>query len=164
MRNAKSSARHYEETALLRARIEDVFGYVDDHARFSSHMSNMSWMMGGGAMDVSVDAGHGQQVGSHIRLSGKAFGVTIFVDEVVTKYEPPRAKTWGTVGTPKLLVIGHYRMHIEIEPQDGHSLLCVSIDYDLPIKNVWLGRLFGEVYAKWCVRQMIKGARDHFAI
>ncbi len=114
-------------------------------------------------MDVSVDDGRGRKVGSHIGLRGKAFGIALFLDEVITRYEPPHVKTWETVGDLRLLVIGPYRMSVELEPQDEHSLLRVSIDYDLPSTNRWLGRLFGGTYAKWCVQQMIRSTRDHFS-
>ena len=154
--------RHYESHVLINAPAEDVFAYIDDHAHFSSHMSESSLMMGGGRMDISLDNGRGREVGSHIRLSGKVFGFTLFLDEVVTRREPPRIKVWETVGDLRLLVIGHYRMSIEVEPQEGNSSLLVSIDYDLPFTNAWPGRLFGGIYAKWCVGQMVKGTRDHF--
>lgn len=113
-------------------------------------------------MDVSVDAGQGQKVGSHIRLNGRAFGIRLFLDEVVTRREPPRIKTWETVGDLRLLVIGHYGMGIEITPQGSATSMRVFIDYSMPDKNVWLGRLFGGMYAKWCVGQMINGAREYF--
>ncbi len=154
--------RHYEDSTLISVSPKELFAYVDDHKRFSSHMSQSSPMMGGGKMDASVDEGGGQKVGSHIRMSGKAFGIKLFLDEVVTRYEPPYLKTWETVGFPKLLVIGSYGMGIEIKLQDTRSRLRVYIDYDLPTTNVWLGRLFSGLYAKWCVQQMIKGTRDHF--
>lgn len=157
------SLRHYEETSSISASPEELFAYVDDHKRFSSHMNQSSWMMGGGKMDVSVDGGNGQKVGSHIRLSGTAFGMKLFLDEVVTHHEPPYLKIWETVGIPKLLVVGSYCMGIEIKLQNNGSRLRVYIDYDLPIRNVWLGELFSGIYAKWCVRQMIKGASDYFA-
>ena len=118
--------------------------------------------MGGGSMATETDEGKGQRIGSHIRLSGKAFGIPIFLDEVVTRHEPPYNKTWETVGTPKLLVVGNYKMGIEIKPQDNSSLLKVFIDYEMPQTNVWLGKLFGKVFAKWCVNQMIQGAYEHF--
>jgi len=154
--------RHYENTALIPASAQEVFAYIDDHTRFSSHMSKSSWMMGGGRMDVSVDEGRGQRVGSHIRLSGTAFGIQLYLDEVVTRHEPPRLKEWETVGDLKLVVVGHYRMGIEIEPRGPGSLMRVYIDYGLPAKNAWPGRLFGGMYAKWCVGQMIKGAEGQF--
>ncbi len=118
--------------------------------------------MGGGRMETVIDDGRGQKVGSHIRLSGKAFGINMSLNEVITRYEPFRSKVWETVGTPKLLVIGHYRMGIEITPRNSTSELRVFIDYDLPESSAWLGRLFGTAYAKWCVRQMLYGVRDYF--
>ncbi len=158
----KTFKNHYHEDAPVSSSPENVFAYLDDHARLSSHMSKSSWMMGGGSMKTEIDEGRGQKIGSHIRLSGKAFGMSMFLDEVVVRYEPPRFKAWETVGTPKLLVIGHYRLGIEITPRNGISDLRVFIDYDLPESNAWLGRLFGRMYAKWCVRQMLYGVRDHF--
>ena len=157
-----TARRHYEKTALIPAPAEELFAYIDDHARFSSHMNKSSWMMGGGRMEVLVDDGKGQKVDSHIRLSGTAFGIKLFLDEVVTRHEPPSIKTWETVGDLRLLVVGHYGMGIEITPQGSDSLMRVYIDYDLPTTNVWLGRLFGGMYAKWCVAQMIGGAQNQF--
>ena len=158
----KTYERHYEDSVSIPIEATKLFAFIDNHARLSSHMNKSSWMMGGGKMDTSIDAGHGQTVGSHIRMGGKVFGISIFFDEIVTLREPPRLKTWETVGMPELLVIGNYRMKAEIEAQENGSLLCVSIDYNLPTKNVWLGKLFGGYYAKWCVQQMTKVARDYF--
>lgn len=158
----KTYKRHYEDSAIIPANAEKIFAYIDDHTRLSSHMNKSSWMMGGSRMDTSVDAGHGREVDSHIRMNGKVFGITIFLDEVVTRREPPRVKIWETVGTPKLLIIDHYRMKAEVEPQENGSLLRVSIDYNMPAKNAWLGKLFGGYYAKWCVQQMIKDTHNYF--
>src|SRR3989344_9551956 len=154
--------RHYEESTLISASPEELFAYVDDHKRFSSHMGKSSLMMGGGRMDVSTDEGRGQRVGSHILLGGRALGINLFLDEVVTRHEPPLIKTWETVGIPKLLIVGSYGMGIEITPQNEQSQLLVYIDYDLPATNTWLGLLFSGIYAKWCVRQMVNGTKDQF--
>lgn len=116
-----SATRHYEESSLIPASVKQVFEYVDDHSRFSSHMSQSSWMMGGGRMHAQVDAGRGQVVGSHIRLSGKVLGINLFLDEVVTQHDPPYRKAWQTVGTLRLLVIGHYRIGLEINSRNGGS-------------------------------------------
>lgn len=160
----KSFARHYEDSALINAGSEDIFAYVDDHTRFSSHMNRSSWMMGGGSMKTEMDQGMGQNVGSHIRMRGNVFGISLFFDEVVTHHEPPRRKVWETVGTPKLLVVGNYRMGLEINDENGISRLRVFIDYMLPAaaSTRWLGYLFGGIYAKWCVRQMIHGTMEQF--
>lgn len=113
-------------------------------------------------MKTETDKRMGRAVGSHIRLSGKVLGISLFVDEVVTRREPPRLKVWETVGNPKLLVVGNYRMGLEIIGENGTSRLRVFIDYDLPARNAWLGKLFGGIYAKWCVRQMLQSAREKF--
>ena len=153
--------RHYEDSVFILAGAAEIFAFIDHHTHLSSHMNKSSWMMGGGRMETSVDDRHGQEVGSHIRMNGRFFWIMLSLDEVITRREPPRAKVWETVGTPKLLVVGHYRMTVKIEPRGDGSLLRVSIDYDLPTENLWLGKLFSGIYAKWCVQQMIKDVYNH---
>lgn len=155
--------RHYGDRKPINAAVAEVFAYIDDHARLSSHMNKPSWMMGGGRMNTSVDEGNGQRVGSHIRMHGKVLGIKLFLDEVVTRREPPLLKIWETIGELTLFIIGHYRMGIELEPQASNSILHVFIDYDLPITNAWLGQLFGGIYAKWCVQRMLRDTQAHFA-
>lgn len=158
----KTYQRHYEESISIPRSAEDIFSYIDDHNNLSSHMNKSSWMMAGSRMETSIDAAHGQEVGSHIKMNGKIFGINLFLDEIITRREPPRAKAWETVGDLKLLVIGHYRIGVEIKPQDSNSSFRVSIDYNLPTTNAWLGKLFGGYYAKWCVEQMIKNTKNYF--
>ena len=154
--------RHFENQVLITTSAVDLFAFVDDHVRLASHMNKSSWMMGGGRMATEVDSGLGQKVGSHIRMTGKVFGINLSLDEVISDYDPPRLKVWETVGQPKLLVIDHYRMKAEIEPQRVGCKLKVSIDYNRPTKNAWLGMLFGGFYAKWCVMKMVRETTDHF--
>ena len=71
-------------------------------------------------------------------------------------------KTWETV-EDRLVVIGAYRLGFRIAPQvPAGSTLTVWIDYDLPSRRRWLGRLGGSMYADWCVQQMLGSARSHF--
>ena len=156
--------RHREGVALIAGTPDEVFAFADDHARFASHMSESSWMMGGSRMLVEVDGAGGRAVGSHIRLSANVLGLRLFLDEVVTRRSPPTEKVWETVGTPRLLVIGSYRMGIEIRPENRGSRLRVFIDYDLPTGwSSWLGLLFGGFYAGWCVKQMLAGTSARFS-
>jgi hypothetical protein len=144
--------------------MDQVFAHIDDQTRLSSHMSEPSWKMGGGRMETQLDEGRGQKVGSRIRLSGRVFGVELAVEEIVVERNPPRRKVWATTGTPKLLVIGHYRMGFELSPQGNGSMLRVFIAYALPERGParWLGRLFGRYYASWCTQQMVDDAVKHF--
>ena len=154
--------RHYEEIVTVDASAEDVFSFADDFTRLSSHMSQSSGMMMGGRMKISFDDGNGQTIGSHVRMTGRMMGFDLFLEEVVTERVPPRHKTWETVGNPKLLVIGNYRLGFDIASKDNSSDLRVFIDYDLPSspKLRWLGNLLGSIYAKWCVGQMAKSASN----
>ncbi len=156
--------RHYEESTLIHASAKEVFAYADDHANFSAHMNKSSWMMGGGSMETIVDEARGQKAGSHITMQGKVLGVNLFLDEVITIHKPPHQKEWQTVGNINLIVIDHYKLGFEIEVKENQSKLKVYIDYNIPKTFITkiLGQLFGGIYAKWCVRQMISGVDNHF--
>ena len=115
-------------------------------------------------MEIELDADWGKKVGSRIRLTGRVLGIELAVEEVVTEHEPPRRKVWETRGSPKLLVIDRYRMGFEISPRGHESMLRVFIEYVLPAKAParWLGRVFGGVYARWCVTRMVDDAVKQF--
>src|SRR5512134_2077907 len=76
---------HFEASALVASPADRLFAYADDPARFSSHMSESSWRMGGGRMQIELDASRGQTIGSRIRLSGRIFGLALSVEEIVTE-------------------------------------------------------------------------------
>jgi len=162
MTTAKPLDRHDEVSVAVDAHPEAVFALADDHAWLAGHMSASSWMMAGSAMTTSMDDKHGRAIGAHITMTGTVLGITLELDEVVTERVPPWAKTWETVGQPRLLVIGGYRMGFRIRRDDPRSHVTMWIDYDLPQRQRWLGVLFGQVYARWCVRQMTGGMQRHF--
>jgi hypothetical protein len=156
--------RHYAESITVDAGTEDVFSFADDFSSLSSHMNKSSTMMMGGRMQISFDDGRGRRVGSHVQMAGRMMGLDLFLEEVVTERVPPRHKAWETVGNPKLLVIGNYRLGFNIASSGNSSDLRIFIDYDLPSSPMlrWLGSLLGSIYAKWCVRQMVKSVRLRF--
>jgi hypothetical protein len=157
-------SRHAEHIATINASAARVFDYLDDQTRLSAHMSKRSWKLGWGRMDTVLDAQQGRSVGSHIVIRGRVFGIRLYLDEVVTVREPPLKKVWATVGEPRLLVIGQYRMGFDLMPGEAGAQLRVAIDYDLPTKGIakLLGRLFGRWYAQWCTRQMARDAQHSF--
>lgn len=156
--------RHYEESSLVAATPNEIFGYADNHRNFSAHMNKSSVMMVGSSMNTHPDEKNFQEVGSHLRMDGNVLGIKLFLDEVVTQYNPPFQKEWQTVGDLSLVVIDHYQLGFKIEPENINSKLTVYINYDLPkaIGAYLVGYLFGEMYAKWCVRQMLNGVKKHF--
>ena len=157
-------ARHEEHSAPINASAERVFDRLDDQTRLTEHMSRRSWKMGWGRMETLLDTQRGRSVGSHIVIRGRIFGLRLYLDEVVTMREPPLTKRWETVGEPRLLVIGRYRMGFDLTPNDTFAQLRVAIDYELPTKGISrvLGRLFGRSYAKWCTRQMVLDTQHFF--
>jgi len=159
---ARAFGLHAESCVRIAAPAADVFVVVDNHARLAEHMSKPSWWMGGGSMRVSTDAGRGQELGSHIRLAGSAFGVRVELDEIVTEREPPFRKAWETIGIPRLIVIGSYRMGFEITPDGGSSILRVFVDYELPDRRLPFQGALARLYAYWCTERMAHDAADHF--
>ena len=161
---SRAYPHHYETAAFVRTSMASLFAHVDDHERLSSHMSEASWMMGGGSMQIASDEGCGQRVGSRIRVNGRVWGIQLSLEEAVVERDPPCRKAWETTSSPRLLVIGHYRMGFEIAQAGDGAQLCVFIDYALPdtLPGRWLGYLFGASYAKWCTRRMVRDAVTHF--
>lgn len=154
----------YEATTSA-ADPQKVFDLLDDQAMFAAHMTKRSAMMGGGAMSYKFDSGQGRAVGSHTTMSGRAFGLRLFVDEVVTVREPPRRKSWSTTGQSRLLIMSGYRMGYGVEPADTGSRLTVWIDYDLPRNPLtrFIAAPLAALYARWCVDRMVgdlRGAED----
>lgn len=157
--------RHrYETSRSIKADPSKVFAELDDHERLSAHMMRSSAMMAGAVMQLSLDAAKGHSVGSKMALRGRVLGLALDVEEVVVEYAPPLRKVWETVGIPRLLVIGRYRMGFVVAPCDPGSILTIFIDYDPPT-GVWhaLGRLLGPAYARWCSNNMADGVARRFA-
>ena len=160
----RTDRRQHEERAVwVPAAPEAVFAFADDHLQFAEHMASSSWMMFGSAMSTRVDAARGQEIGSHITMEGSVLGVGLSLDEVVTERVVPTAKAWETIGEPRLLVIGPYRMGFQITRNAEGSTFRVFIDYELPRRRRWLGLLFGAVYARWCVNQMARSVERRFS-
>ncbi|MDP3853329.1 SRPBCC family protein [Phenylobacterium sp.] len=156
--------RHREANTLVSAEASALFERLDDQTRLAEHMGQSSLMMGGGHMTYDFDEGLGQTVGSRIRMGGEAFGLSLFVEEIVVERAPPRRKVWRTVGAPRLIIIGPYEMGFEITPaEEDVCRLRVWIDYEAPARG--LGRRtprLAAFYARWCVQRMVGDAARHF--
>ena len=151
----------YAAEGIVESSADALFSRLDDHARLSAHMEKPSWMMLGARMRLELDAGRGRAVGARIRLRGRVFGIPLFVEEEVVVRTPPTHKLWETLGSPRLLVIGPYRMGFEITPEaPNRARLRVFIEFALPERapSRWLGHLFGGAYARWCVERMLRDA------
>lgn len=155
---------HHRSEVLLAVDAARLFAHLDDHRRLASHMEKPSLMTAGASMRIDTDKRHGQAVGSVMRMTGRVLGLRLSVEEVVTRRDPPNEKVWETMGEPRLLVIGAYRMGFTIAPAGSGAQLVVFIDYRLPAKGMsqMLGWLLGRPYAAWCTRRMASDARAAF--
>jgi hypothetical protein len=155
---------HHRSEVLLAVDAGRLFDHLDDHCRLASHMEKPSLMTAGASMRIDTDERHGQAVGSVIRMSGRVLGLRLSVEETVIRRDPPREKVWETIGEPRLLVIGAYRMGFTIAPAGTGTRLDVFIDYRLPGGGIGqrLGRLLGGPYAAWCTWRMASDARAAF--
>ncbi len=144
---------------------ERLFDYMDDQANPGTHMERSSAMMLWGSMAYDFDEALGQSVGSVIKMTGKVAGLKLYVEEVVIQRQPPFLKIWETVGEPRLLVIGSYRMRFQIEDNGRLCRLHVFIDYNYPTSVIGriAGTLSGALYARWCVKRMAAAAKAAFS-
>lgn len=162
----QTKIRHYEESRNIAAFPKEIFDFVDNPLNLSKHMEEPRPQMLWGWMKNSPDEKGGREVGSIIIIKGSVLGINIFLKEKIIEREVPIKKTWQTFDKINLVVIGHYTMGCEITPEGNNSNLKVFIDYELPnsLKTRWLGYLLGNLYAKWCVRQMLNDTKKHFEV
>jgi hypothetical protein len=155
----------HEETSIhVNTSPAILFEHLDDARRLGGHMETPSWRTLGSAMRYSFDQHEGREVGSVITLTGQIVGAPLYLEEVVRERLPPGRKSWETIGQPRLIVIGGYRMGFDIEPDASGSKLRIFIEYELGgLRPGWLARMLGRWYARWCVSQMAKDAQARFA-
>ena len=55
--------------AHIDAPVQSVFGFLDDQANLSAHMSERSWMMMGSTMDIFMDEQATRAVGSRFEAN-----------------------------------------------------------------------------------------------
>jgi len=163
--NAEVFPLHFAADAVLRATPEQAFEFLDDFENLGAHMMRSSLMMAGSSMNYRFDAAHGRGRDARVTLRGSMLGLGLEIEEIVVDYAPPRAKTWRTIGTPRMVLISAYRMGFELAPHPTGARLRVFIDYALPARGLahWIGRLLAGPYARWCVRSMVSAARATYA-
>jgi hypothetical protein len=155
---------HGEAACELRVPASTDFEHIDQPERLSAHMARPSWQLAGASMTIETDGGGGRRVGSHVRLADRMLEILLRVEGVVVEREPPKLKTWETIGQPRLMVIGRYHTSVRMDAWNDRSHVTISIDYALPAGAPvrWLGKAFGSLYANWRVRQMVRDLVHRF--
>jgi hypothetical protein len=100
-----------------------------------------------------------------LRRGGQLPGLPLRVDEIIDTYEPGRKKSWRSVGVPRLLVLGRYRMGFEVCPRADETDVLVYVEWD-PLPG-WRGALLrgaARRYAAWFVDSAVRGAQGAFTL
>ena len=156
--------QHFESSVDLKAPCAAVFEHLHDFTKFGEHMMRSSWMMAGSAMRYEFDDARGRAQGATVRLLGSFLGLRLQIDERVVERAPPYRKSWETLGRARMIILKGYRMGFDLTAQGTGSGLRVFIDYVLPERGLTrlIGRAFGSMYARWCVRSVVEGAIARF--
>lgn len=139
----------------------EVFAYLDDIGNIGMHMSKSSMAMMGGKITTEVISRVRSGRGTTYRLKGSVLGIPIDITETVTEWIENREKTWETVGSPKIIVMSWYRMHLVLTPLKKRTKVFFEIEYGLPESffGKLLGRLLARRYADWCLRRATDDAK-----
>jgi hypothetical protein len=151
-----SYTHHAEANKVVDRPMHQVFARLDDLVWQSAvrHSGRIS------LSTVQVDERMGRKVGSLNMLEARFFGMRLVREEVVIERVPPARKRWITVGEPRMLVIGSYRMGFDLASVHGGTRVTVVMDYNLPSRGlgIIIGRLFSRAYANSRTREVLARA------
>jgi len=147
----------------IQAPPEKVFAFMDDLSKTGMHMSQSSMMMMGSKLTLEQLEGPSKGVGATFHWSGKVMGMPIDITETVTKWIENKEKVWETIGSPKIIILGWYRMILKIESVKKGTLTSLEIEYTKP--NGWFYKimsfLFSGWYSRWCLNNMLNDTKNH---
>lgn len=152
--------RTFQKTIAINAPPETIFAFMDDIHNSGMHMTGRSMAMFGSRLNLEVlsTASTGPDVS--YRWKGRIVGLPVDFTVVVKKWIKDVEKVWETIGHPKVIVIGWFRMFLNLTPVDGKTSVTLGITYDRPkgLLGKLLCLLLGPWYAKWCLKKMLRDA------
>jgi hypothetical protein len=149
---------------IINAPVEAAFDYLDDLSKTGMHMSESSAMMMGSKLTLEHLPGPESGAGAKYRWFGKMMGLPLDFTVEVTKWIKNEEKTWETIGAPKMIILGWYRMRLMTEPDNaGGTRTWLEIEYTPPegLFYRFLSAVFAPIYARWCVSKMLTDAKIH---
>lgn len=141
----------------IRAPVEKVFAFLDDLSKTGMHMSERSMMMMGSKLELERLPGPEKGEGATFRWSGKVLGLPVNFTETVTRWKKNEEKVWETVGEPRMIILGWYRMRLTTEPKKSGTSVLLEIQYEPPKGFFYklLSAFLARQYAGWCLNQML---------
>lgn len=127
------------------------------------HLSQ-SFMMMGSKLTLEQLRGPGKGAGATFHWSGKVMEMPIDITETVTKWIANKEKVWETIGFPRMIILGWYRMSLKLTAVSEGTLTSLQIEYTRP--DGWfykvLSFFFAGWYSRWCLNKMLSGAKKEF--
>lgn len=159
-----SKMRSLKKDIIINAPLEIVFARMDDLSKTGMHMSNSSMMMMGSKLMLEQLPGPSQGLGASFHWSGSVMGMPIDITETVTKWVVNKEKIWETIGTPKIIILGWYRMILKTEAVKEGTEASLQIDYTKPrgAFRIILYYLLSHWYCNWCLNNMLNDTKIHF--
>ena len=149
---------------IIHSSPQKVFSFMDNLSKTGMHMSENSMMMMGSKLILEQLSGPLQGVGATFHWYGKVMGMSIDITETVTKWTENHEKIWETIGTPKIILLGWYRMILKTEPAKEGTLASLQIDYTPPsglFHNI-LYFFLSHYYCNWCLNNMLNDSKKIF--
>ena len=114
-------------------------------------------MMMGGKMEMERLPGPEKGVGAGFRWTGRVLGFSLDFTETVTLWKENEKKVWETIGSPKLIILGWYRMRLVTEARGNGTRASLQIEYAPPEGFFYklLSKALAGWYADWCLSRML---------
>ena len=140
---------------------QKVFAFMDDLSKTGMHMTENSMMMMGSKLMLEQLPGPCRGVGATFHWHGKVMGMPVDITETVTKWIEGQEKVWETIGQPKIIILGWYRMILKTKPSKEGTLASLQIDYTQP--DGWFYKLLyfllSRWYCNWCLNNMLNDTK-----
>lgn len=157
----KEKIRQYEKTIYIEASSDSVFAFMDDVKNTGSHMTKKNGAMMGSKLSFKWLTQNQAGIGATYQWNGKVMWMKMDFTVQVFQWQSGKDKTWGTIGNSKMIVIDWFEMHLITSPITSEKTeVRLEIKYTKS-KNI-KGFLLGKLYAKWCVKKMLKDSKKHF--
>ena len=125
------------------------------------HMSKNSFMMLGSKLNLQQISQNAKGLGATYHWFGTIAGMTIDINESVTRWEPPFLKEWETVVEKKIIIMSWYNMRFELMSTANDTIAKISISY-LRLDNLFykaLSYLFATLYCSWYLNNMLNDTK-----
>ncbi|HET9137022.1 MAG TPA: SRPBCC family protein [Candidatus Kapabacteria bacterium] len=149
---------------IIKAPVEQVFAYMDNIGNTGMHMMKNSSMMMGSKLKLDQLSENATGPNATFRWYGKMLWFKMDFTVLVTKWIKDREKSWETIGSARMIILGWYRMQLILTPIENTTKAELSIQYIKPEGFFYkiLSLLLSSYYASWCLSNMLNDSKHYF--